>query len=117
MKKLVIIYVTLIALMIGLTIFFIFPINKSQEPIEHTMEGIVKNVSGKTFVLVEDFSTEDVLRLTEQEILEKGGVVAYFTHADESLQVQVGDEVEVWYSILDTSNPAYGISEKVEIKK
>ena len=103
--------------MIGLTIFFIFPINKSQEPIERTKEGIVKNVSGKTFVLVEGVSTEDVMRLTELEILEKGGGVTYFTHADDRVQVQVGDEVEVWYSIMDTSNPAYGISEKIEIKE
>ncbi|EAC6546656.1 DUF3221 domain-containing protein, partial [Listeria monocytogenes] len=80
-----------------------------------TMEGIVAKIKDNQILVVEGVTNEEIKVLAEEDMIKKAQSAAYFELKQEVKNLKIGNKVKVWIESLDTSNPAYGISSKVEI--
>ncbi|EAF0302181.1 DUF3221 domain-containing protein, partial [Listeria monocytogenes] len=80
-----------------------------------TMEGIVAKIKDNQILVVEGVTNEEIKGLAEEDMIKKAQSAAYFELKQEVKNLKIGNKVKVWIESLDTSNPAYGISSKVEI--
>lgn len=60
-------------------------------------------------------TNEEIQGLSEEEMIKKAQNAAYFELNQEVKNLKVGQKVKVLIESLNTSNPAYGTSSKVEI--
>ncbi|MEB2281034.1 YobA family protein [Lysinibacillus xylanilyticus] len=82
---------------------------------ELTMEGIVAKIKDNQILVVKGVTKEEIKGLSEVETVKKAQSAAYFELKREVKNMKVGSKVKVWIESIDTSNPAYGISSKVEV--
>ena len=101
-----------------LSTFFLvksFSNSSNEESGQLSVEGIIGGINGEQLLIVQGLSSEEVMKLSEREILSNSTSATYFTLPGSEEKLAVGNKVKVWYENLDTSNPARGSATKIAI--
>lgn len=121
MERKLVAALTIIVLIVLSLLAFMFS-NSSGDTVsnesENSMEGIIAQIKEGQILLVRGLTSEEINELlSEQEIITRAESATYFelTQDQQVDNLKIGMAVRVWYENLDTSNPAYGVSKKVEI--
>ncbi|WP_409252805.1 DUF3221 domain-containing protein [Bacillus sp. SCS-153A] len=108
----------LVFMFVLLSIFLLvksFSPTTNEESGQLSVEGIVGKISGEQLLIEQGLSSEEVMKLSEREILLNSKSATYFTLPESEEKLAVGNKVKVWYENLDTSNPARGTATKIAI--